>query len=254
MFVVILGSVLLGIFILVIILRERNSALARQVEAAEKKMDATEQALKSFTAAIADYARHLSSHTGAIQGLAEASQELKKSAAFQNSVILDLIKNTEDALVRREALLNTKKIDLTPKKDYLPKPAKPAWEKAPVSYRALHPTPEPISAPSEENTSEPRKTVFEDANLVEALVLPYYRALYKLENENPSSRDEQTKARVKKAAEAIMFPFYRTLYKVNPEKDVKEKPPEDLPPPSTGESAKPDNPYYSRRRHPLKPW
>jgi uncharacterized membrane-anchored protein YhcB (DUF1043 family) len=246
MFVVVLGTVLLIIFILVIVFRERNHALTRQVEATEKKMDATEQALKDFTAAIAEYAKHLSSHTGAIQGLAEASQELKKSAAFQNNVILDLIKNTEDAIVRREALLKTVKLDIAPPASPPKKPVKPAWEKAPVSYRAAHPVPEPRPAP-EGPAPGPGKTVFEAANLVQAMVLPYYRALYKLENENPAPADEPTKARAKKAVEAIMYPFYRTLYKVEPEKDAKEKPAKNKP-------AKPDNPYYSRRRHPLKPW
>lgn len=253
MFAVILGSVLLGIFILVIVFRERDHTLARQVENTEKKMDATEQALKSFTAAIADYAQHLSSHTGAIQGLAEASQELKKSAAFQNNVILNLIKNTEDALVRREALLKTVKMDIDPREKSQVKTEKPAWEKASVSYRALHRAPKPVKEPGKP-AAEPKKTVFEAANMVEAMVLPYYRALYKLEKENPDPGDERTEARAKRAVEAIMLPFYRTLYQVEPGKSPTEKADKEEPPPSTHDPVKPNNPYYSRRRHPKKPW
>lgn len=252
MSVVILGSVLLGIFILVIIFRERDHTLARQVEATEKKMDATEKALKSFTAAIADYAQHLSSHTGAIKGLSEASQELKKSAAFQNNVIFNLIKNTEDAIVRREALLKTVKMDIAPPERPPTKPGKAAREKASISYRALHPAPKPVPKP-EKPASESKRTVFEAANMVEAMVLPYYRALYKLEKENPTPGDEQAKARAKKAVEAIMFPFYKTLYQVEPGKSPTKKSKKDEPP-STRKPVKSDSPYYTRRRHPKRPW
>ena len=68
------------------------------MESNEQRMASTEQALEKFSSAIADYARHLSSHTSAIQGLAEASHELKNSAAEQNRVLAHLLGDTELAL------------------------------------------------------------------------------------------------------------------------------------------------------------
>jgi hypothetical protein len=215
MIFVIAGVAVLIIFLFGLFIRSHNRALSSEVHAAEKKMEATEKALNDFAAAIAEYAYHLSSHTGAIQGLAEASQELKKSAAFQNNVILNLIKNTEEALVRKEALLSTVKIEIPLAEKPAPRDTKPAWEKSKPSFRVLHP-PKPADEP-EKPTLEDKRTVFETANLVEAMVLPYYRALYRLEKESPASADEKSIARAKKAVEAIMFPFYRTLYQARPQ-------------------------------------
>jgi hypothetical protein len=53
-------------------------------------MTRTERTLRELTEAIAEYALHLKSHTAAIQGLSEASQELKRSAAEQNRILADL--------------------------------------------------------------------------------------------------------------------------------------------------------------------
>ena len=53
--------------------------LSRRFEAAEKTLD-------DFSGAIQIYARHLASHTSAIQGLSDASQALKGSAAEQNRI------------------------------------------------------------------------------------------------------------------------------------------------------------------------
>jgi len=204
------GLAILLIILFCLILHGRSSTLASQVEAAEERMEATEKALSNFAAAINEYAHHLSSHTGAIQGLAEASQELKKSAAFQNNVILNLIKNTEDALVRKEALLSTIKTNIPLPEKPTPRDTKPVWEQYKPSFRSLHP-PKPADI-SEKLVTEEKKTVFETANLIEAMVLPYYRALYRLEKETQSG-DEISIARAKKAVEAIMLPFYKTLYK-----------------------------------------
>ncbi|MFC1918238.1 signal peptidase I [Chloroflexota bacterium] len=70
-----------------------NRVLAQKIDSTEKKMENTEQALDKFATAIAEYAQHLASHTSAIQGLAEASHELKKSAAEQNRVLAHLMEN-----------------------------------------------------------------------------------------------------------------------------------------------------------------
>jgi hypothetical protein len=76
--------------------KRSSQLLSRKIESTEHRMYGTEQALEKFAAAISDYATHLSSHTSAIQGLAEASQELKMSAADQNRVLAHLLKNMEE--------------------------------------------------------------------------------------------------------------------------------------------------------------
>lgn len=77
-----------GLFAPVIEESQRSSeALAQRIETSEKGMEVTQQALTSFAAAIAEYAEHLKSHTSAIQGLSEASHELKRGAAEQNRVL-----------------------------------------------------------------------------------------------------------------------------------------------------------------------
>jgi len=62
----------------------------RADEILSKRMEATEKALESFAGAMQEYAQHLASHTFAIKGLAEASQELKNSAAEQNHILSHL--------------------------------------------------------------------------------------------------------------------------------------------------------------------
>ncbi|MFH1650884.1 MAG: signal peptidase I [Chloroflexota bacterium] len=70
-----------------------NRVLVQKIEGTEQRMNSTEQALEKFSVAVAEYAQHLASHTSAIQGLAEASHELKNSAAEQNRVLAQLIQN-----------------------------------------------------------------------------------------------------------------------------------------------------------------
>ena len=83
-----------GIFAPVINEEKRsNRVLTRKIEATEQKMTNTEQALEKFAAAVAEYAQHLASHTSAVQGLSEASHELKKGAAEQNRVLMTLMEN-----------------------------------------------------------------------------------------------------------------------------------------------------------------
>jgi len=79
-----------GIFAPVI---EENRQASRVME---QRMGTTEQVLDKFTSAIAEYAQHLQSHTSAIQGLSEASQELKKGAAEQNKVLTHLAQTMEE--------------------------------------------------------------------------------------------------------------------------------------------------------------
>jgi signal peptidase I len=116
-----------GIFSPVINEEKRgNRELSRKIEAAEKKMDATEQALLQFSSAIADYSRHLSSHTSAIQGLSEASHELKKGAAEQNRVLSAIMDNmVKSGPVRQEPVSPVEK---------------PATTKLPPFHGALYKT------------------------------------------------------------------------------------------------------------------
>jgi signal peptidase I len=81
-----------GIFAPVIREEKRTSReLARKMGETEERMNATEDALQKFAGAVAEYAQHLASHTSAIQGLSEASHELKKGAAEQNQVLAALL-------------------------------------------------------------------------------------------------------------------------------------------------------------------
>lgn len=69
--------------------------LSRKIGSTEERISSTELVLDKFANAIGEYARHLSSHTSAIQDLAEASKELKKSASEQNRVLVTLMQNME---------------------------------------------------------------------------------------------------------------------------------------------------------------
>ena len=73
--------------------RRTSRVMAQTVQGAENRMERTEQTLAKFTSAIEVYAQHLQSHTSAIQGLSEASQELKKGAASQNKVLIHLVES-----------------------------------------------------------------------------------------------------------------------------------------------------------------
>jgi signal peptidase I len=72
-----------------------NQLMEQRLESTEKGMEFTQQALNNFASAMAEYAKHLQSHTSAIQGLSEASHELKKGAAEQNQVLARLLENIE---------------------------------------------------------------------------------------------------------------------------------------------------------------
>jgi methyl-accepting chemotaxis protein len=92
-----------GIFAPVIEESLRGSeALAQRMDNSEKVMETTQQALSSFATAIAEYAEHLRSHTSAIQGLSEASQELKRGAAEQNKVLERIAASMEQKMPIRE--------------------------------------------------------------------------------------------------------------------------------------------------------
>ena len=72
-----------------------NMEITNRMETTEKAMVSTHQALQNFSEAMAEYAVHLKSHTSAIQGLSEASQELKKGAGEQNRVLSTLVQRLE---------------------------------------------------------------------------------------------------------------------------------------------------------------
>ena len=79
-----------------------SQTIAQRMDNSEKVMETTQQALSSFATAIAEYAEHLKSHTSAIQGLSEASQELKRGAAEQNKVLERIAASMEHRVPIRE--------------------------------------------------------------------------------------------------------------------------------------------------------
>ena len=144
-----------GIFAPVINEEKRaNRMLSRKMDATEKKMETTEQALEKFSLAVTEYAKHLASHTSAIQGLAEASHELKKGAAEQNRVLAAIMDNVGKADLKRETS-TTKETRPAPQKPIVK--AKKTIEPADKFHKALKngtpgcarkrpPTPEEISS------------------------------------------------------------------------------------------------------------
>jgi signal peptidase I len=67
-----------------------------------ERFEATEKAIDNFANAMQLYAQHLASHTSAIQGLSEASHELKGSAAEQNRVLSRMTKMIRQQRSREE--------------------------------------------------------------------------------------------------------------------------------------------------------
>ena len=119
------GWVHRGIFSPVINEEKRaNRMLSRKIEATEKKMDSTEQALLKFSEAVSEYAKHLSSHTSAIQGLAEASHELKKGAAEQNRVLAAIMDNVVKPGQKRETVISRTEAPPTPPRKREPQTTK----------------------------------------------------------------------------------------------------------------------------------
>ncbi len=101
------------IFSPVIEQNQRNSyIMTHRMETTEKVMDNTQQALQSFSEAMAEYAVHLKSHTSAIQGLSEASQELRKGAGEQNRILSNLVSRVEQAPARAEPRVEPKEKEI----------------------------------------------------------------------------------------------------------------------------------------------
>lgn len=88
-------------------------SLNDRMKQTEQKMADTEQALTKFSRAIEKYAAHLSSHTGAIQGLNAASHELQKGAEQQNRVLMRLMENADNPPVPKRKIPHWK-IDPAP--------------------------------------------------------------------------------------------------------------------------------------------
>ncbi len=94
-----------------------TETLAQRMDGTEKVMAQTQEALSSFATAMAEYAEHLRSHTSAIQGLAEASHELKRGAAEQNKALERIV----EALEQRKPLTE---LTPPPEKQAAPPPVK----------------------------------------------------------------------------------------------------------------------------------
>ncbi len=106
-----------------------TETLAQRMDGTEKVMAKTQEALSSFATAMSEYAEHLRSHTSAIQGLAEASHELKRGAAEQNKALEHIV----EALQQR----------------------RPLTEVTPPSEKPTAPTPTPAPAPAREKGKYP---------------------------------------------------------------------------------------------------
>ncbi|MBA7646492.1 hypothetical protein ES703_54256 [subsurface metagenome] len=78
--------------------------LAKKIDNTGQRMGDTQHALNNFASAIELYAEHLKSHTSAIQGLSEASHELKSGAAEQNRVLSRLAEIMEQTPRRVEPI------------------------------------------------------------------------------------------------------------------------------------------------------
>jgi hypothetical protein len=253
------GQLLLAIFAPVIDEEKRiNRTLTRQIEANDRKLDTTERALKEFTTAVEEYARHLSSHKGATEGLSGASDEMKTGSEVRHRFLEHIMKNTEERLISKEALLATLKSNMTPPEESAPATGMPDPKKTIPSYRALHPS------PSREEKSDPEddKETSGQADLVEAMVSPYYRAFDELDTENSLPEDagespepEETSDEAKKAVESIMFPLYRTLYQDGESgaASAAEKQNENTAPTSRRKSPKRPPPGCARRPYPQLP-
>lgn len=92
--------------------KRANRLLTRKLEGTEKRMEHTEQALEKFSAAVSEYAEHLASHTSAIQGLSEASHELKEGASEQNRVLAAIMDNMEKPKPQKDDSAVVKQIDI----------------------------------------------------------------------------------------------------------------------------------------------
>jgi signal peptidase I len=115
-----------GIFAPVIQETERDTeTIAQRMNNTEKVMTQTQEALSSFASAMAEYAEHLRSHTSAIQGLAEASHELKNGAAEQNKALAGIV----EALRQPMPLVRETRHPERPAAPEPHKPEEPAMEK-----------------------------------------------------------------------------------------------------------------------------
>ncbi len=133
-----------GIFAPVINEEKRsNRVLTRKIEATEQKIISTEQALEKFAAAIELYAQHLSSHTSAIQGLSEASHELKRSAAEQNRVLAHLMTNVVQPGLKTEELIR----GLEPSAPEPEKKVRETWRIIPETEKPASHAEKPVTIP-----------------------------------------------------------------------------------------------------------
>jgi hypothetical protein len=208
------GQLLLTVFAPVIDEEKRiNRTLTRQIEANDRKLDATEKALKEFTTAVEEYARHLSSHKGASEELSAASDEMEAGNEVHYRFLKHIMKNTEERLISKEALLATLKSNTAPPEEPAPTTGMSAPKKTIPSYRALHPSPprDEKPAPEADNGTSGQ------ADIAEAMVPPYCRAFDDPDAEKSVAEDagqspsEETPDESRKSVEALMLQFYRNL-------------------------------------------
>jgi hypothetical protein len=102
------------------------------------RFEGTEKALESFAGAMQQYARHMASHTSAIQGLSQASQSLKDSAREQNHILYRLSHSLETEKSGREVSRVERVVNELERRTLLVLQVKDELEgkKSPKDYRA----------------------------------------------------------------------------------------------------------------------
>jgi len=123
-------------------------ALSNRMKQTEQKMADTEQALTKFSRAIEKYAAHLSSHTGAIQGLNAASHELQKGAEQQNRILMRLVENADNQPTPKKKIPHWK---------IEPTPHEPSTSESPTTKPPVHKPENPVHPefPVERKSSYP---------------------------------------------------------------------------------------------------
>ena len=99
-----------------------------------QRFEVTEKALHDFSGAMQIYAQHLASHTSAIQGLSDASQALKGSAAEQNRILGHLSKSIIRDRINREISVMERLVGEFEKKTTLALRAKDELENGTSEY------------------------------------------------------------------------------------------------------------------------
>ncbi|MFH0914113.1 MAG: signal peptidase I [Chloroflexota bacterium] len=126
--------------------RRAAQSLGQRMKSTEEGITSTQQTLTKFSDAVALYGQHLQSHTSAIMGLSEASQELKRGAAEQNRILGMIADTMKGSTTRREEPQAVKPPATKPQPRPEPPPAPRAETRPPPASKkqAVSRQPKPI--------------------------------------------------------------------------------------------------------------